>query len=158
MMAMAKVKFIRVSELQSFIAQTFMTSIQVHVCALINLNLTPLQVQHPDCDGQHAADGEIRLAPGEVGVADGGVERQPHAGVRRQQARQGRREQELMKIEARFDGRGNPYYWIAFERPKFKAGEGTDLEAVAQSRISVTPLRLDLTDEPALAHFVGAFG
>ncbi|WP_298421981.1 5'/3'-nucleotidase SurE [Rhodoblastus sp.] len=73
-------------------------------------------------------------------------------------ARQGRREQELMKIEARFDGRGNPYYWIAFERPKFKAGEGTDLEAVAQNRISVTPLRLDLTDEPALAHFAGAFG
>jgi 5'/3'-nucleotidase len=73
-------------------------------------------------------------------------------------ARQGRREQELMKIEARFDGRGNPYYWIAFERPSFTAGEGTDLEAVAQNRISVTPLRLDLTDEQALAHFAGAFG
>ncbi len=73
-------------------------------------------------------------------------------------ARQGRRAQELMKIEARFDGRGNPYYWIAFERPRFKAGEGTDLEAVAQNRISVTPLRLDLTDDPALAHFAGAFG
>ena len=52
-------------------------------------------------------------------------------------ARQGRREQELMKIEARFDGRGNPYYWIAFERPEFMAGEGTDLEAVAQKKISV---------------------
>jgi 5'-nucleotidase len=63
-----------------------------------------------------------------------------------------------MKIEARFDGRGNPYYWIAFERPRFTAGEGTDLEAVAQNRISVTPLRLDLTDGPALAHFSGAFG
>ncbi|HUO55033.1 MAG TPA: 5'/3'-nucleotidase SurE [Rhodoblastus sp.] len=72
-------------------------------------------------------------------------------------ARQGRREQELMKIEARFDGRGNPYYWIAFERPRFKAGEGTDLEAVAQNRISATPLRLDLTDDAALAHFAGAF-
>jgi 5'/3'-nucleotidase len=71
--------------------------------------------------------------------------------------RQGRREQELMKIEARFDGRGNPYYWIAFERPRFTAGEGTDLEAVAQNRISVTPLRLDLTDDPAFVHFAGAF-
>jgi 5'-nucleotidase len=73
-------------------------------------------------------------------------------------ARQGRREQELMKIEARQDGRGNPYYWIAFERPNFKAAEGTDLEAVATNRISVTPLRLDLTDELALAHFAGLFG
>ncbi len=72
--------------------------------------------------------------------------------------RQGRREQELMKIDARHDGRGNPYYWIAFERPRFIAGEGTDLEAVAQNRISVTPLRLDLTDEPALAHFACLFG
>jgi 5'-nucleotidase len=73
-------------------------------------------------------------------------------------ARQGRREQELMKIDARHDGRGNPYYWIAFERPSFVAGAGTDLEAVAQNRISVTPLRLDLTDEPALAHFASLFG
>jgi 5'-nucleotidase len=72
-------------------------------------------------------------------------------------ARQGRREQELMKIEARFDGRGNPYYWIAFERPKFLAGEGTDLEAVAQRKISATPLRLDLTDDSGLAHFAETF-
>jgi len=72
--------------------------------------------------------------------------------------RQGRREQELMKIDARRDGRGNPYYWIAFERPRFVAGEGTDLEAVAQNRISVTPLRLDLTDAPGLAHFASVFG
>jgi len=73
-------------------------------------------------------------------------------------ARQGRREQELMKIEGRRDGRGNPYYWIAFERPSFVAGAGTDLEAVAHDRISVTPLRLDLTDEPALVHFASLFG
>jgi 5'-nucleotidase len=73
-------------------------------------------------------------------------------------ARQGRRDAELMKIEPRFDGRGNPYYWIAFERPDFIAGAGTDLEAVAQKKISVTPLRLDLTDDPALKHFAGLFG
>ena len=72
-------------------------------------------------------------------------------------ARQGRRDQELMKIEPRFDGRGNPYYWIAFERPTYIPGAGTDLEAIAAKRISVTPLRLDLTDDPALAHFAGAF-
>jgi 5'-nucleotidase len=73
-------------------------------------------------------------------------------------ARQGRRDAELMKIEPRFDGRGNPYYWIAFERPDFIVGAGTDLEAVAQKKISVTPLRLDLTDDRALKHFADLFG
>jgi 5'-nucleotidase len=73
-------------------------------------------------------------------------------------ARQGRRDAELMKIEPRFDGRGNPYYWIAFERPDFVVGAGTDLEAVAQKKISVTPLRLDLTDDAALKHFAELFG
>ncbi len=73
-------------------------------------------------------------------------------------ARQGRRDAELMKIEPRFDGRGNPYYWIAFERPEFVIGVGTDLEAVAQKKISITPLRLDLTDDPALTHFAELFG
>src|SRR6185312_4307521 len=29
---------------------------------------------------------------------------------------QGKRDQELLRIDARHDGRGNPYYWIAFGR------------------------------------------
>ncbi len=29
---------------------------------------------------------------------------------------QGKRDQELLRIEARMDGRSNPYYWIAFAR------------------------------------------
>ena len=28
---------------------------------------------------------------------------------------QGKRDQELLRIEPRFDGRGNPYYWIAYD-------------------------------------------
>ena len=31
-------------------------------------------------------------------------------------ATQGKRDQELLRIDARHDGRGNPYYWIAFAR------------------------------------------
>ena len=31
-------------------------------------------------------------------------------------AAQGKRDQELLRIDARHDGRGNPYYWIAFGR------------------------------------------
>jgi len=71
---------------------------------------------------------------------------------------QGRRDAQTMKIVQRHDGRGNPYYWIAFERFTSAAGAGTDLEAVRGNRISVTPLRIDMTDEPMLARYVNAFG
>jgi 5'-nucleotidase len=64
-------------------------------------------------------------------------------------ATQGKRDQELLRIEARHDGRGNPYYWIAFGRGGIAgAAKGSDLAALSEKRISVTPLRLDLTDEP----------
>jgi 5'-nucleotidase len=71
---------------------------------------------------------------------------------------QGKRDQDLLRIEARHDGRGNPYYWIAFskrERPKPR--EGTDLSALAANRIAVTPLRLDLTDEPFMSKLADTF-
>ncbi|MDX7950366.1 5'/3'-nucleotidase SurE [Lichenihabitans sp. Uapishka_5] len=61
--------------------------------------------------------------------------------------RQGKRDTELMRVEAREDGRGNPYYWVAFAKGKHVPAEGTDLYALAEKKISVTPLRLDLTDE-----------
>jgi 5'-nucleotidase len=64
-------------------------------------------------------------------------------------ATQGQRDMALLHVEARHDGRGNPYYWLAFargERPEPRPG--TDLAALADHRIAVTPLRLDLTDEP----------
>jgi 5'-nucleotidase len=43
------------------------------------------------------------------------------------------------------DPRGRKYYWIA-GTPEWQPEEGTDHEAVANGRISVTPLHLDLTD------------
>ncbi|MFM9857502.1 5'/3'-nucleotidase SurE [Pseudoxanthobacter sp. M-2] len=58
---------------------------------------------------------------------------------------QGRRDQELLSIDARMDGRGFPYYWIVFGRSPFETVEGSDLRAIAEGKISVTPLRLDLT-------------
>ena len=62
---------------------------------------------------------------------------------------QGKRDQELLRIDARHDGRGNPYYWIAFARGGIAgAAPGSDLAALTENRIAVTPLRLDLTDEP----------
>jgi 5'-nucleotidase len=62
---------------------------------------------------------------------------------------QGKRDQELLRIEPRNDGRGNPYFWIAFGRGGNPgAAPGSDMAALNENRISVTPLRLDLTDEP----------
>jgi 5'-nucleotidase len=70
---------------------------------------------------------------------------------------QGQRSQELLRIDERVDGRGNPYFWIAFARGKHIPANGTDLWALADRRISVTPLRLDLTDEPTLTQYAQAF-
>ncbi|MEN5084805.1 5'/3'-nucleotidase SurE [Bosea sp. TWI1241] len=70
---------------------------------------------------------------------------------------QGRRDQELVKLEPRHDGRGFPYYWIAFQRGRNEPANGTDLRALAEGRISVTPLELDLTHEPTLTRFARVF-
>jgi len=71
---------------------------------------------------------------------------------------QGKRDQQLLHIEPRHDGRGNPYYWIAFARSSKQTGRnGTDLNALADNRIAVTPLRLDLTDEPYMTELASVF-
>jgi 5'-nucleotidase len=71
---------------------------------------------------------------------------------------QGKRDQELLRIDARHDGRGNPYYWIAFGRGGIVgATQGSDLAALNAKRIAVTPLRLDLTDEPFMTKLAEVF-
>jgi 5'-nucleotidase len=71
---------------------------------------------------------------------------------------QGKRDQELLRIDARYDGRGNPYYWIAFGRGGIAgARDGSDLAALSENRIAVTPLRLDLTDEPFMTRLAEMF-
>lgn len=72
--------------------------------------------------------------------------------------RQGARGPELLRVDKRMDGRGFPYYWLAFARPSYDLGEGTDLEALSQGRISITPLRLDLTCRELQARWAAAFG
>ena len=71
---------------------------------------------------------------------------------------QGKRDQQLLHIDARHDGRGNPYYWIAYARGARPTGKaGTDLHALDDNRIAITPLRLDLTDQPFLTKLAGLF-
>ena len=69
----------------------------------------------------------------------------------------GVRDTALMQVHAREDGRGNPYYWIGFARGRFTPVPGSDLEALRHRRISLTPLRLDLTDRVTHARYAQAF-
>ena len=53
------------------------------------------------------------------------------------------------------DPRGRDYYWIGGEDPVWERQEGTDFQAVHEGWVSVTPLRLDLTDERSLSSMDG---
>lgn len=51
-----------------------------------------------------------------------------------------------IEIEGREDGRGVPYYWLQYRRRVNEQKAGSDLAALSERCISVTPLKLDLTD------------
>jgi 5'-nucleotidase len=58
---------------------------------------------------------------------------------------QGQRDQSMLRLDERVDARGRTYYWVGFKRVFSEPELGTDLHAIAQGCISVTPLHLDLT-------------
>ena len=64
--------------------------------------------------------------------------------------RQGRRKIGAALLE-RLDPRGRPYYWIDSARAEEPTREGTDLAAINEGIISVTPLYMDFTYEPMIA-------
>ena len=49
------------------------------------------------------------------------------------------------RLDERTDPRGNPYYWIGGDAPTGVPERGTDVGALAEGFVSVTPLQLDLT-------------
>jgi 5'-nucleotidase len=54
-----------------------------------------------------------------------------------------------MCIRDRFkatDPRGHPIYWVGPPGAEQDAGEGTDFHAVRNGYVSVTPLKIDLTN------------
>ncbi|MEZ5851853.1 MAG: 5'/3'-nucleotidase SurE [Hyphomicrobiaceae bacterium] len=59
---------------------------------------------------------------------------------------QGKRDQQLLGVEARHDTWGNPYYWLGYAKRRSNPARGTDLWAVYNDYISVTPLNMNLTD------------
>ena len=71
---------------------------------------------------------------------------------------QGKRDQNYLTVVERMDGRGNPYFWIGFARERGSPPKGTDLAAVFNKRISITPLHMNLTQVDAIAALQKTFG
>lgn len=94
---------------------------------LLDYDLPPstlLNVNFPDCDPSRIEGVEV--------------------------VRQGRIEYNV-GVEERADGRGFPYFWVNFGRTSDPDQAHTDIQAIRNNRISVTPLKLDMTDHDQLA-------
>lgn len=61
-------------------------------------------------------------------------------------------------LSERLDPRGRPYYWIGPVREDGSAEPGTDLAAINEKQVSVTPIYLNLTNVPVLASLKKVFG
>jgi 5'-nucleotidase len=55
------------------------------------------------------------------------------------------------RLDERTDPRGRPYYWIGGDAPTGVSESGTDVGALADGYVSVTPLQLDLTAYRAIS-------
>lgn len=60
-------------------------------------------------------------------------------------------------VEGR-DPRGQRYYWFGLDAIEHTPDHGTDLEAIGEGYVSVTPLQLDLTHHASLAGLAQRFG
>jgi 5'-nucleotidase len=58
---------------------------------------------------------------------------------------QGRRDMQMLGVEERHDTWGNPYYWLGYQNRRSSPARGTDLWAIYNGFISVTPLSMNLT-------------
>ncbi|WP_448952289.1 5'/3'-nucleotidase SurE [Labrys neptuniae] len=70
---------------------------------------------------------------------------------------QGQRDAAIVEVVERQDYRGGAYYWLAPRRETPPRLEGTDIAALFNQRISVTPLHLNLTDVPAMQRLSDVF-
>ena len=61
--------------------------------------------------------------------------------------RQGFRDESIIHTDRREDLRGNDYYWVGYKGKLSKPDEGTDLRAIYDGYVSISPLHVDLTHE-----------
>ncbi|MEO1407441.1 MAG: 5'/3'-nucleotidase SurE [Pseudomonadota bacterium] len=100
----------------------------------------------PDLVKRLIADGWPELVTLNVNFPD----REPDdvAGIRH--TRQGRRDRTVIETHTRTDLRGNDYVWIAYNGKLSDPPDDTDLRAIYEGYISVTPLQADLTHQSHL--------
>lgn len=72
--------------------------------------------------------------------------------------RQGFRDIHSLQAERRTDLRGRDYYWIGYFERSAPEIKDTDLAAIVQGRISVTPIHIDLTHLPTVHALKKALG
>jgi len=71
--------------------------------------------------------------------------------------RQGLRDYGRLRIVQRTDTRGYDYYWFGLRPVVHTPGHETDLEAIADGYVTVTPLHMDLTHEDSIGRLAAAF-
>ena len=71
---------------------------------------------------------------------------------------QGVRGQHIIYADRRTDPRGGAYFWLGFRGKLSNPPEGTDLRAIYEGRISVTPLHIDLTHMETVHALKGVLG
>ena len=72
-------------------------------------------------------------------------------------ARQGFHDYSRGSLTEGIDPRGRRYYWFGLEDMEHTLDHGTDLEAVADGYIAVTPLQLDFTNHAAIGALADRF-
>jgi 5'-nucleotidase len=80
---------------------------------------------------------------------------QPHEVLGVRVTAQGKRKLGDDLVE-RLDPRGEPYVWIGALREDSQRGEGTDLAAVHDRYVSVTPIHMDMTHRASFAQLANA--
>ncbi len=63
-----------------------------------------------------------------------------------------------LSVDKRTDGRGLPYYWLTFRERLSAFADDSDLQAIGENYLSVTPLKLDLTDHAVRDRIKAALG
>lgn len=63
---------------------------------------------------------------------------------------QGQRDKSAPTVVPQTDPRGQAYFWLGYERGRSNPPRGTDLRAIYDEKISVTPLHLNLTSPDAM--------
>lgn len=72
--------------------------------------------------------------------------------------RQGFHDYERGSLIEGVDPRGRPYFWFGLHDIEHSLDHGTDLEAVSEGYVSVTPLHVDLTHYASISQLAERFG